>query len=209
MDRSQNVSKTRFKVSVLPTLLSYASAGISWPNILSLSRILCTPLIAYCIINYNEYNNYRYIGLLIMVYAGLTDFLDGYLARKRDEISILGVYLDSIADKLLLITISILLSCDSLWPELRFPNWYPILVLLNEFIVTAGALTITFVTGKILKTSIISKISTVLQICTIVGVLAGSLIPIPLTVTTMGVSAFFILVSMVYYVYIWAKGSRQ
>ena len=209
MDRPQNILKTRCRTPLLPVLLSFASAGLSLPNILSLSRILCIPFIAYCIIHFHEYNNYRYIGLFIMVYAGLSDSLDGYVARKRDETSILGVYLDSIADKLLLITISILLSCDNLWPEVRFPNWYPILVLINEFIVTAGALTITYLTGKILRPSIFSKISTGIQICAIIIVLAGSILPMFLTVAMLRTSALFISVSMFYYIYIGLSQERN
>lgn len=178
------------------------TASMSLPNILSLSRIFCVPIIVFCIIRFNEYNNCRYIAIFTMLVAGLSDFLDGYLARKRNEITKLGAYLDSIADKLLLTSAFILLACDNFWPEPRIPNWLSILVVAKQGIVTIGVLFITFYTGTTLKPSILGKISTDLQIGAITVVFFGSHIPVNIITTIFWIVAFFATISLVHYLYI-------
>ena len=77
-------------------------------NVLTLSRILCAILI-YLIL-YLE-NNYS-IALFLFFIASFSDFLDGYLARKTDSVSVLGEILDPIADKLLIVFILIGISIN-------------------------------------------------------------------------------------------------
>ena len=77
-------------------------------NVITLSRILCAILI-YLIL-YLE-NNYS-IALFLFFIASFSDFLDGYLARKTDSVSVLGEILDPIADKLLIVFVLIGLSIN-------------------------------------------------------------------------------------------------
>ena len=77
-------------------------------NVLTLSRILCAILI-YLIL-YLE-NNYS-IALFLFFIASFSDFLDGYLARKTDSVSVLGEILDPIADKLLIVFVLIGISIN-------------------------------------------------------------------------------------------------
>lgn len=195
-----NFSKTKGRSFIVPARV--ITANMSLPNILSLSRIFCIPLIAFCVFHFHEYNNYRYIALFTMICAGLSDLLDGYLARKRNEITRLGIYLDSIADKLLLISAFILLSCDNLWPEPRLPNWLPVIVVTKEIVVTIGALCITYFTGKTLSPSIWGKISTNFQIGVTIVVFLGNHIPLNIIITFFWLAAIFTCVSMVHYIYI-------
>ncbi|MGR3219664.1 MAG: CDP-alcohol phosphatidyltransferase family protein [Candidatus Anammoxibacter sp.] len=181
--------------------LRLVTDNMSLPNILSLSRIFCVPLIAFCVIHFNEYNNYRYVALFTIICAGMSDLLDGYFARKRNETTRMGIYLDAIADKLLLISVFILFSLDNLWPEPRFPTWLLLIVIAKEIVVTVGALGITFLTGKTLKPSIFGKISTAAQICVIVIVLLGNIIPVEIVVTSFRLVGISTCISILHYIY--------
>ena len=181
--------------------LRLVTDNLSLPNILSLFRIFCVPLIAFCVIRYHAYNHYRYVALFTVFCAGVSDLLDGYFARKRNEITRMGIYLDSIADKLLIISVFILLSLDSLWPEPRFPVWLLIIVVAKEVVITVGALGITCSTGKTLKPSIFGKISTTMQICVIVIVLLGNIIPVEIVITSFWLVAISTCISIAHYIY--------
>src|SRR3972149_586895 len=90
-------------------------------NKISLSRIFCIPPLVFCITQVQHNNHYRYICLFIMLIIGLSDALDGYVARKRNEMTNLGRYLDPFADKLVLVISCIILSSDriSMVPTFR------------------------------------------------------------------------------------------
>eukprot|EP00999_Lentomonas_sp_LEN2_P000849 NODE_1849_length_715_cov_58.700680_g1799_i0.p1 GENE.NODE_1849_length_715_cov_58.700680_g1799_i0~~NODE_1849_length_715_cov_58.700680_g1799_i0.p1 ORF type:complete len:138 (-),score=11.22 NODE_1849_length_715_cov_58.700680_g1799_i0:233-646(-) len=70
------------------------------PNVLSLGRILATPVIGYFIVQHNFP-----VASTMFVVAGITDFLDGYIARNFDQKTVFGAALDPMADKLFVITI--------------------------------------------------------------------------------------------------------
>lgn len=76
------------------------------PNILTLIRILMVPMLPYVFFNFN---NGRILGLFIFLLAGITDVLDGFIARKFNAISNFGIALDPLADKLMLLTVLICL----------------------------------------------------------------------------------------------------
>lgn len=71
------------------------------PNILTFTRLLSTPAIAYLILN-----DKPYLATGLLLYAGLTDLIDGYIARKYDLKSVVGTILDPMADKFLMITLT-------------------------------------------------------------------------------------------------------
>src|SRR5919198_2846076 len=77
-------------------------SGLAWsvPNILTYGRVLAVPAVAGCLF-WPEFAWARWLALGLFVAAGLTDFLDGYLARAWSQQSRLGQMLDPIADKLL------------------------------------------------------------------------------------------------------------
>jgi CDP-diacylglycerol---glycerol-3-phosphate 3-phosphatidyltransferase len=71
------------------------------PNWITLSRLLGLPVVVYCL--YSTSPNVRWIGVLVFLVAALTDWLDGYLARKLDLVTDLGKFLDPLVDKLLIL----------------------------------------------------------------------------------------------------------
>ncbi|MBN2093069.1 CDP-alcohol phosphatidyltransferase family protein [candidate division KSB1 bacterium] len=107
-------------------------------NLLSISRIFLVIPIVLFLKQQTAYGNYFALGLAIL--ACITDFLDGILARKFNEISDLGKILDPLADKIAILIITFLLIF------LRdFPAWLFIIIIVRDLAIMAGGL---FIVGK-------------------------------------------------------------
>ena len=131
------------------------------PNILSLVRIILVPLILWLLIQ-----DLYIISAIIITMVGLTDYFDGYLARKYNAESLVGYYLDAIADKVLIITIYLVLGI-----KLLLPTYLIILIIFREALVSGAYLLKFLLELKFnLKPILISKINTFLQIALIVFV---------------------------------------
>lgn len=128
------------------------------PNFLSLLRIILVPVFVIFLIQ-SEYDK----ALIVFIVAGLTDALDGTLARLLKCQTTLGAYLDPIADKLLLVTSFVTLAIFGL-----IPGWLAVIVISRDFIILLGIaiLTLMSITYEI-KPAIVSKITTALQVVTI------------------------------------------
>ena len=92
----------------------------------------------------------------IFIIASITDKLDGYLARSRNEITTFGKFLDPIADKILVITAMIILVEMG-----RLPAWIPIIVIFREFAVSGYRLIAVQNSGKVIAANIWGKLKTV------------------------------------------------
>ena len=117
---------------------------------------------------------YRQAALIQFLLIASTDALDGYLARKRGEVSRLGTILDPIADKALMLSGLILLTKPSL-PELapHIPLWFTSLVISRDVFLIVGALLIhAFARDVHVKPHLTGKIATVLHVVVIAWVLA-------------------------------------
>src|SRR5512138_1980964 len=95
------------------------------PNRLSLIRILFIPIILVCM----EYG-FPFSAFILFIIAGITDGLDGYIARRLSMSSKLGLYLDPIADKLLVSSVLITLTYENL-----VPLWMTIILVCREFLI--------------------------------------------------------------------------
>ena len=74
---------------------------LNLPNSITLSRLLGLPVVVYCL--YSNSLTVRWVGVAVFVIAALTDWLDGYLARKLNLVTELGKFLDPLVDKLLIL----------------------------------------------------------------------------------------------------------
>jgi len=151
----------------------------------------------------------RFTAIAIFLNAALSDGLDGYVARRYNQRSSLGVILDPIADKGLLLSAIISLSISN-WSELdpsygSFPTWFPILVISRDAILFVGAGVLYLLIGKVhVKPSWTGKVATVLQMIAIGWVMLQlRLVPLLYVVVAAGV---FTAVSGIIYV---TDGVRQ
>jgi cardiolipin synthase (CMP-forming) len=125
------------------------------PNLLSLLRIILVPVFVIFLIQ-DAYAK----ALIIFTLAGITDALDGTLARLLNKQTELGAFLDPLADKILLSTSFISLSIFGL-----IPGWLTVIVISRDFIILLGIMILSMmsVTYEI-KPVFVSKITTALQI---------------------------------------------
>lgn len=100
---------------------------------------------------------------IIFIIASITDKLDGYIARSRNQVTTFGKFLDPLADKILVISALIILVEYS-----KIPSWIPIIVLAREFIVSGYRLIAVEKGGKVVAASIWGKLKTVTQMIAIV-----------------------------------------
>ena len=135
-------------------------------NRLTVLRILLVPVFIAALLYYSPERHYFYlVSLVAFLLACLTDALDGYLARKYDQKTVLGSYIDPIADKLLLVSGFLCLSFMSHLPDsMRIPAWFTILVIARDGIILIGSIMIFATTGHLKAQPLyIGKITTVLQ----------------------------------------------
>lgn len=99
----------------------------------------------------------------IFIIASITDKLDGYIARSRNQVTTFGKFLDPLADKILVLAAMILLVEMS-----KLPAWIPIIVLAREFVVSGYRLIAVEKGGKVIAASIWGKLKTVTQMIAII-----------------------------------------
>lgn len=100
---------------------------------------------------------------IIFIIASITDKLDGYIARSRNQTTTFGKFLDPIADKILVLAAMIMLVEDN-----RLPAIIPIIVLFREFIVSGYRLIAVENNGKVIAASIWGKLKTVTQMLALI-----------------------------------------
>jgi CDP-diacylglycerol--glycerol-3-phosphate 3-phosphatidyltransferase len=150
----------------------------------------------------------RFAAIVIFLVAAASDGLDGYVARRYNQRSALGVILDPIADKGLLLSGIITLSITnwSVDPAYgKFPLWFPVLVITRDVVILVGSAILHLLNGKVrVRPSWTGKVATVLQMMAIAWVMLQlRFIPLFYIVVAAGVFTF---VSGVIYV---MDGIRQ
>ncbi|HEY6186553.1 MAG TPA: CDP-alcohol phosphatidyltransferase family protein [Pyrinomonadaceae bacterium] len=149
------------------------------PNLLTMLRMVMIPIFV-SLLFYQRF----YWALAVFMIAGVTDGLDGLLARRFNQKSQLGTILDPIADKLLLVTSFIVLSLPSISPQqeppshLPVPFWVTTAVISRDVFILVGAAAINIVTGfRSFRPSLLGKINTFVQILSVVAILIAAGIP--------------------------------
>lgn len=138
------------------------------PNKLTIFRIILVPImviISFLNIDYSICGfALKWIIIdLIFIIASITDKLDGHIARKNNQITTLGKFLDPIADKILVLSVMIMLVEDG-----RLYAWVAIIILFREFIVSGYRLIAVEKGGKVISASIWGKLKTVTQMIAII-----------------------------------------
>ena len=102
---------------------------MNFPTVLTFIRILCVPILVVLLVV--DFNRFQLLSFAIFLFAALTDSLDGYLARKKSQVTVLGQLLDPIADKLLIASVFICLV------ELGLVEaWIVVIIIAREIAVT-------------------------------------------------------------------------
>ncbi len=172
--------------------------NLTVPNLLTLLRMGLVPLFIIAVLD-----GYSGRALVIFVAAGVTDALDGFIARFWNQRSLLGSYLDPIADKLLLVSAWVVLSIPSLSLGTRIPLWVTVLVIARDVLLVIVALVFYLATEiKSFPPSLLSKATTVIQVVTVAMVLGSDTWPDlgPVAETLLYAVAVFTLLSGVDYV---------
>jgi cardiolipin synthase len=178
-------------------------------NKITILRILMIPAFVTMAIYYGESIQrgtplewQRFAAIMIFLVASASDGLDGYVARRYNQRSSLGVILDPIADKGLLLSGIITLSISN-WSQIdpeygRFPVWFPVLVITRDAFILVGAVVLHLLNGKVrVKPNWTGKVATVLQMIAIAWVML-QLHFIPLLVIVICAGLFTFVSGVVY-----------
>ncbi len=132
---------------------------LNLPNILTLARILLTPIFIICLIK-GVYQG----ALLVFILAGVTDGLDGFIARVFNQKTAIGSVLDPLADKFLLISAFVTLAIQNMAPA-----WLAVVVISREVVLIMIGIVILALSKlpSAIRPSMVSKCTTVAQLATI------------------------------------------
>jgi CDP-diacylglycerol--glycerol-3-phosphate 3-phosphatidyltransferase len=147
-------------------------APVNLPNAITLGRIFLVPLLVVVLLTNQKQISFlgvskEIVGALIFALASVTDWLDGYLARRRGQVTGLGQWMDPLADKLLVIAALVSLVYLDLAPV-----WIVVVILGREMYVTALR-GMTHARGQSLPASLLGKIKLIAQVAAILILILG------------------------------------
>jgi cardiolipin synthase len=172
---------------------------VSVPNIITLGRILLVPFIVWAIAS-----NEMEIAFAIFLVAGVSDAVDGFLAKRFNMASELGALLDPLADKLLLVSIYMALG---IWGAV--PRWIVILVVSRDIMIVTAVI-VSWLFGKPIpmKPLMVSKLNTVAQVAfaaLVMAALGFGFKSTPYDLVLMAFVTVFTLVSVSLYLVEWVR----
>jgi len=136
---------------------------VNLPNLITFGRLLSVPVAVYLIMQ-----SAHLAAFLLFVLAGVSDALDGYLAKHNNQTTQLGAILDPMADKTLLVGVYVTLGLQG-----NLPNWLVVLVVFRDLLIVGGVIILFLVRLEVkMRPLIISKINTAAQLALAAIVLA-------------------------------------
>lgn len=137
-------------------------------NKLTVFRMVLVPLIVIASFLWKDISVFGItVSMIVMdaifIIASITDKLDGYIARSRNQVTTFGKFLDPLADKILVLAAMVILVEAG-----KIPAWIPIIVLAREFLVSGYRLVAVEKGGKVIAASIWGKLKTVTQMLAII-----------------------------------------
>lgn len=172
---------------------------MSIPNLITLGRILLVPIVVWAIAS-----GTMWLAFVLFLVAGISDGIDGYLARHHGMATALGAYLDPVADKALIVSIYLTLGING-----EIPRWLVILVVSRDIMIVGGVV-LSWLVGSPLKMRplVVSKLNTVAQIayaCVVLGSLGFQFDVAPLDTVLMVLVAVLTLASVAAYLMEWIR----
>ena len=193
------------------------NAPMNLPNSITMSRIVCVPLLIWMLSASFPFRDGKgeqeLIASAIFILLSATDGVDGYLARKRGQVTTMGMLLDPLADKLMISAAYI--SLVEFTPNIMKP-WIAVLVIGREFLVS-GLRQIASAEGFTIEASNLGKLKTVVQIVSVVATILAhrwyawhfGWFVVPVVWTAYTAIYFMVLVSIVsaadYFIAFWKK----
>lgn len=174
-------------------------------NILTLIRIIVIPIIVLCI--YLKSPFFGWIAFILFCLASITDYFDGYLARLRNEVTNLGIFLDPIADKLLVAAVILILTSKGV-----IADWetIPALIILLREITVSGLREYLAGIKISVPVSRIAKLKTLLQLCALaLLILSESIVDIKIIVYLGKLSLWIAGILTLYTAYDYIKASLK
>lgn len=144
-------------------MTSEKSTIMNIPNLLTMGRIACVPIVVLLLLS--DSRQMGFWAAVVFSAACVTDWLDGYLARKWELVTVMGKFLDPLADKLIVMAALIMLI-----PLERVPAWAVFLILAREMLVT-GLRSIASSEGIVIAASNLGKYKTIFQMVAIIALL--------------------------------------
>lgn len=144
---------------------SMAEDALNIPNLLTMARVVMIPVFLYFLAKDTPKDGFW--AAIIFTIAAITDMLDGYLARKLDIVSVLGKFLDPLADKLIVMAALVWMV-----PMGRVPAWVVVVLLAREISVT-GLRSVASSEGVVISAGAEGKVKTALQMIGIIALVLG------------------------------------
>lgn len=172
---------------------------MSIPNLITLARILLVPILVWAIIS-----GEMRLAFLLFLAAGISDAVDGFLAKRFGMATELGAYLDPLADKVLIVSIYVALGITG-----ALPAWLVILVVSRDMMIVGAVLLSWMVDHPVaIKPLLVSKLNTAAQIVfatLVLAALASGYNAEPLLSLTMALVVVLTLLSIGFYLREWVR----